>query len=947
MIRFIIALTFILFKSVSFAYELDIDCGEGLSCKEFKNTVLPDLVNISGHNEVWAKLKDLAKEDSIERFSLEASKEDQVIYKVKLKLKRKVSEVNINFTEDDSELADQIIQKTDTFLNKSSVEIGRNRILENLRQRGYLKPSVSYDISIDEDDKIILTYNVQVKGQKKVEKVTLIRGNENLDFETNNKLKKLEGKSYDRLKIIQVIENIERGLLTSGFYNSKIKHSESLVSTEGVEIKVDIETGKKTNFSIRGNKTIETREVLDLLRQEITAGNVTLTNEDLKAFFEKLYEQRSLYGSIVTIDKRSGFYRDQIPIENIYIKIIEGKKRKISKLLFKGNQQIRISELEDLFYENAPVAVERGFYEKAYVEKFTSVLKSYYLENGFLLSDIKSNISFSKEGAEVFYTILEGQRCTVRRIVINGTNKAVADSTRKVLKNQGGKPFNVLALEEDIKNAISHIKGKGYYFATLRNYEPEKILSYFANYSLVDIELDFKTGKILVYNDLNIEGLKKTKVKTVRRENIFNYGEIITPVKLEKLNEKVGALGIFSNVSIKPEVLNKFSGGDVFKTNINLFLKEKNPGTGIIAPGYRTDLGAKLSFSLLYRNLYGLNHTVALKTQFNRRFTLGDLDARRKADKHHFIETLLNLNYSWPYFLDYFDFDVSSSFQRRRVFSFDADILRLSPRLSKQFNDYFSSSLRYQLEDIRQTDASNEKDDARFRVGSITPSLTLDFRDSPVAPREGSYFNLSWEFGNPYFGSQKAKNFEINYSKIVSRNRFYYPIHNKIFVLALSVSMGYQVNYADELRLNSDGTKILNSDNTFQTKGYIPSIKVFRLDGQDNVRGFSNSEINRLSNGEAISDVRVQNTAYFANLKFEPRYYLSDSIGLGLFFDAGRVYVNHFQPLSLRTSVGGSFKFLTPVGSLDFDYGVKVERNRLNDGGREGFGRFHLSIGLF
>jgi outer membrane protein insertion porin family len=59
------------------------------------------------------------------------------------------------------------------------------------------------------------------------------------------------------------------------------------------------------------------------------------------------------------------------------------------------------------------------------------------------------------------------------------------------------------------------------------------------------------------------------------------------------------------------------------------------------------------------------------------------------------------------------------------------------------------------------------------------------------------------------------------------------------------------------------------------------------------------------------------------------------------------VFVNQFKPLDLRTSVGLTMKLLTPVGSLDFDFGVKLKRNIGPDNERESFGRFHLSIGYF
>ena len=93
------------------------------------------------------------------------------------------------------------------------------------------------------------------------------------------------------------------------------------------------------------------------------------------------------------------------------------------------------------------------------------------------------------------------------------------------------------------------------------------------------------------------------------------------------------------------------------------------------------------------------------------------------------------------------------------------------------------------------------------------------------------------------------------------------------------------------------------------------------------MRGFADDEINRLADSAStdISEVVINRTAYFLNLKIEPRYDINDSMVLGIFFDAGRVFVNHFKPLSLRTALGASFKFRTPVGTLDFDYGVKLK----------------------
>ena len=143
------------------------------------------------------------------------------------------------------------------------------------------------------------------------------------------------------------------------------------------------------------------------------------------------------------------------------------------------------------------------------------------------------------------------------------------------------------------------------------------------------------------------------------------------------------------------------------------------------------------------------------------------------------------------------------------------------------------------------------------------------------------------------------------------------------------------------------------SNQTFGVKNFgidfIPNIKVFRLTGMDIVRGFTDEEINRVPGDEKndISEVKIDDRAYLANFKLEPRFIINDAIMAGVFYDAGRVFVNEVDLGQLRDSVGVTFKILTPVGTLDFDYGIKLLRERNKDGSLESPGRFHVSIGFF
>ena len=759
-------------------------------------------------------------------------------------------------------------------------------------------------------------------------------------------------KPYDALTLKIQTDLIAKELFTGGFFNAVIQTE--LAGTENdVVVKISMDLKERVNFEFQGNHLFSHQELrtklLDKIRNEFGKADI----KNLSAFIADEYEDAGFYQTKVTNYLNSGVDASKIKVINYFFIIDEGFKIKVDEISYRGNSVLKNEDINEIFKKNATPLAKGGFYDKTFFDEFSDILKKEYLSRGFVFIEVSKPrvvTDDEEQAVTIEYGIAEKQQVILKNIAFPKVPDDLAAEARKTLVNKEGTPINIIELESDLRKMIVYFQNEGYYFANITNLNADSLLVYEKSYASVDLRPEINLDRKICYNEAIINGNVQTNTRVINREIDLKEGELITPQKLEDLRQKLSGLNLFSSLRITPYMVYESEATSCPKTNLVIQVKEKDFGLLEVAPGYRTDLGAKLSTGVTYNNISGMNRSASLRLQGNKRFNLDGFDERRKAENKDLFEYSAKASFVEPYVFHniiktQLEFELSSTFQRIRFYGFDADIFRISPQVSKNFTKTFSSSVKYQFERIVQFDATEAKDNDNFSIGGITPTVTWDLRDDSINPRKGAFFTLSSEWANNFFGSMKEKELEVNFVKVISRNRFYYPVGD--FVLALSIAAGYQKNFSEEILKDSGGNVILNANGQPKTRGYIPSIKVFRLDGYDEIRGYDEGEINRLLDGTPIGEVIIQREAYFTALKFEPRYNLTDAIKIGVFFDAGRVFVDDFQPMRLRTSVGAGLKYVTPVGSLDFDYGFKLQRKTYPNQQRDSVGRFHLSIGFF
>lgn len=759
-----------------------------------------------------------------------------------------------------------------------------------------------------------------------------------------NNFSDLIGKPYDNLAIKIKIDAITKELFTAGYFNSVL--STELIGTERAPVlKIDLLINKRVNFSFRGNKVFSLQELRNKLLDKIKNDFGKNDINELASYLTDVYEIGGFYNTKVVAYQNQGKDQEQLLVQNYFFDIKEGTKVKVRDVTFRGNISLKSSELTKVFKKNASALAEGGFYDKVFFEEFTNVLKKEYFSRGFVYAEISKPRIITLEDEKslsIEYGISEKQQIVIKDIYFKNVPEEMQAGARESIVNREGTPINIVEIENDLRKSIVYFQNQGYYFASIANINGEGLLTYNLSDSTAELKPDIILDRKICFNEVKINGIVKTQSEVINREIRLKPGELITPDKLDGIRRRLSETGLFATLRITPYMMYESEEVSCPKTNLVVQVKERDFGQVEVTGGYRTDLGVKLSTGITYNNLFGMNQAASFKAQGNQRFNLDGFDARRKAEDKQFPEFLVKASFLDPYFLHHtigtqLEFEFSASAQRSRFYGFDADIFRVSPQVSKTVTKHFRADLNYQYEKVNTFDATKEKDNDNYNIGSITPAVTFDYRNDPIYVRKGGYLTLSSEWANPFFGSIDDPDLEINFVKLVNRNRFYVPMGD--VTLAMSWALGHEKNFAtDPIELKSDGQA---------TKGYIPSIRVFRLDGPDEVRGYDQDEINRLKDGTPIGEVIVDDTANFTVFKFEPRYNVNDYLQLVCFFDAGRLFINEFNPFDLRTSVGVGLKILTQVGSFDINYGYKLQRETYPDGTQDSPSRFSISIGFF
>jgi len=505
-----------------------------------------------------------------------------------------------------------------------------------------------------------------------------------------------------------------------------------------------------------------------------------------------------------------------------------------------------------------------------------------------------------QDGVRVVFQVVE--KPLIREIKITGNTVFPQQTLLDLMRTKLGQVMNPQNISRDL-DAIAK-----YY----RDHEYAVVIQ--------DVNFDSKDGILTIpltevtIESIEIQGLRRTKPRVVRRELRVKPGDVVNFQKIREDITRIANLDLFE-APIEPTLP---EGSDIGKVKLALPLKEKK--TGQISLGF----GYSSRDRLVGQATYAENNFRGMAEQLSLLYEVGGI-ANRSSYELSFYEPWLDRRHT-SMTVSVFD-KVVYRYASGVITSGTSSPLSEETRYNEQrkgaslfftrpINKNETADIGFGLraEDVRTSEIEGYAPPPNYirQDGSIqTLSLryNIDTRDYRLDPARGSKITITPEFGRARLQNPFGR---MSFVKLNLDLRGYF-------------SRGRRARYNEPKRVLA--TRLLMG----VTSGRLPFFEQFFLGGAETLRGYQED--------------RFWGDKMFL-LTTEYRHPFGDRIQGVLFVDYGSAWGGDYTSLSTEgsfpqnkqfsghTGIGLGIRVATPIGLIRLDYGA----------GKEG-GRTHFSIG--
>jgi outer membrane protein insertion porin family len=707
-------------------------------------------------------------------------------------------------------------------------------------------------------------------------------------------------------------------------------------------------------LAVEGNRRVQEAVILGRIRSTVGGSfSPAALSEDLRAVFGL------------------GFFDDvQLRVEDfeggVKVTFVVVERPFVRDVQFVGNK-VSATDLQE------KIDIKLGsVYNPVEIQRAKQKLAEYYEDEGYFEVQITPSTEKFEDGdVKVVFTINEGRKMTIGRIVFRG-NKGLSERELKGALATQERQYVILRgtvqrqrLEEDVERIIALYNDNGYIQARVEGHE----LTVDREQARVTLTFTVVEGPQYRVSELTFAGATLLPERELRRQLTFKSGDVFSRTKLRdsqlRLTDLYSTIGRAS-ADIAPRTEQR--PGDLINVTFEI---NEGPEVYIeridITGNVRSqDKILRRELPMVEGDLYTLQK---LQRARQRLVNLGyfervEVTTQPGADKTRIIvnvvvterptglfsigggyssvdsfvatfdlaqrnflgrgwEATLRLrlggrsqqgiiSFTDPWFLDTplsAGIDLFST--RRDYDEYDYRTVGGGPRISYPFLEYWRWFLGYRLtqDDVSDVQGSSVTllEEGTTITSLITTSVVRDSRDNVIAPTRGSQLSFLLDFAG--LGGDNR------FVKTVAFATYFQPIWFG-HVLSGRIEGGYGFGWGGE---------------------EFPVFERFYLGGPNTVRAFKFRHLSPVDDtGTRIGGTSevLASIEYIIPLPFNFR--------LAAFFDAGNAfgYTTPFQFKEIRYGPGAGIRWLSPFGPIRVDYGLNINRREGED-----FGVLQFSVG--
>jgi outer membrane protein insertion porin family len=404
------------------------------------------------------------------------------------------------------------------------------------------------------------------------------------------------------------LEEARRNMLQSGMF------SDVRLSRQGGRIVVSVREAVTINrVVVEGNKKIN-RDALETDLQ--TKARRPFSQATVDADIARL---RDIYTRIGRAAAKVTARTVDLPNGRIDVvfTVDEGGKTGVAEINFVGNQAFSSTRLRNLMNTTEmnflSFLKSNDVYDPDKIAADAELIRRHYLKNGYAdFQLVSTDVRFdeAKEGWVVTFTVNEGQPYRVGTVGFDSRVSQVSpEILRDEIETQVGDIYSAEAVEKTLTNMTNAAVRRGQPFVIVRPTGARNPAT-----QTVDIGFVVEEGPRVYIERINVRGNTRTRDYVIRRELDIGEGDPFNKVLMDRAERRLNGLGYFKKVRVTTE-----PGTAADRVVVNIDVEDQPTGAFSVSGGYSTADGAIGEVAVSESNFLGRGQFVRVAGQIGQR----------------------------------------------------------------------------------------------------------------------------------------------------------------------------------------------------------------------------------------------------------------------------------------------------------------------------------------